>query len=229
MTNRTTDHLTLEQFVATMTERMEHIAQTLSTWAQEAPRSLSARQRHRARGGGAGGWGALDLEYRRATVPTGDADCGLVARQSVCLACGNGLAWADTPERTMWARAQLDSLWAGQIDTVLAALQPHAGTQAIDDAITYDTTHRERMDYSAYRERGLHVGSGTIESGCKQLVSARLKIAGMIWDTDGAEAVAVVRAWLKSDRWNEAMQVRLPLRRTYQRKVPEAEAVAAAA
>jgi len=139
------------------------------------------------------------------------------------------LLGADTPERTVWARAQLDALWAGQIDTVLAALQPHAGKQAIDDAITYYTTHRARMDYATYRERGLQVGSGTVESGCKQLVSARLKLAGMIWDADGAEAVAVVRAWLKSDRWDEAMRLRPPSRRTYQRKVPEAEAVAVAA
>jgi hypothetical protein len=139
------------------------------------------------------------------------------------------LPGTDTPTRAVWARAQLDALWAGQIDTVLAALQPHAGTQAIDDAIRYYTTHRARMDYAAYRERGLQVGSGTIESGCKQLVSARLKLAGMIWDADGAEAVAVVRAWLKSDRWDEAMRLRPPPRRTYQRKVSEAEAVAAAA
>jgi hypothetical protein len=30
----------------------------------------------------------------------------------------------------------------------------------------------------------------------------------MIWDAEGAEAVAVVRAWLRSGRWNEATRVR---------------------
>ncbi len=60
------------------------------------------------------------------------------------------------------------------------------------------------------------IGSGTIESTCKQLVSARLKQAGMIWDAEGAEAVAVVRAWLKSDRWNEAMRLRPVPTRGYQ-------------
>ena len=64
------------------------------------------------------------------------------------------------------------------------------------------------MDYAAYRARGLQIGSGSVESGCKQLVTARLKQAGMIWSADGAAAVATVRAWLKSDRWAEALAVR---------------------
>jgi hypothetical protein len=85
------------------------------------------------------------------------------------------------------------------------------------------------MDYPTYRARGLQIGSGTIESACKQLVSARLKLAGMIWNTAGAEAVAVVRAWLRSERWDEAMRLRPPPRRTYRRKKPAAEAEAVVA
>ena len=84
------------------------------------------------------------------------------------------------------------------------------------------------MDYPSYRARGLQIGSGTIESSCKQLVSARLKLAGMIWDTDGAEAVAVVRAWLKSNRWQEAMQLRPPPHRTYRWQAAAPEELAAA-
>src|SRR5215210_9476566 len=74
------------------------------------------------------------------------------------------------------------------------------------------------MDYAAYRARGLQIGSGSVESGCKQLVSARLKGAGMIWDASGAEQVAVVRAWLKSGRWAEAMALRAAPGRGYERK-----------
>jgi hypothetical protein len=62
------------------------------------------------------------------------------------------------------------------------------------EAISYYTTHQGRMDYPAYRVRGIQIGSRTVEISCKQLVSARLKLAGMIWDVAGAEAVAVVRA-----------------------------------
>lgn len=115
-------------------------------------------------------------------------------------------------QRKRWAKQQLDALWDGKVDQVLAALEAYGNKgEAVNDAISYYTTHRKRMDYPSYRARGLQIGSGTIESACKQLVSARLKLAGMIWDAEGAEAVAVVRAWLKSERWDEAMRLRPPL------------------
>ena len=132
--------------------------------------------------------------------------------------------------RTRWAKQQLDALWDGQVAEVLGALEPYrAKGDGVTDAVRYYTTHQARMDYPAYRARGLQIGSGTIESTCKQLVSARLKLAGMIWDSDGAEAVAVVRAWLKSDRWDEAMRLRPPPRRIYQRRTDTPSATAAAA
>ena len=73
------------------------------------------------------------------------------------------------------------------------------------------------MDYAAYRARGLQIGSGSIESACKQLVTSRLKGAGMIWDDAGAEAVATVRAYLKSERWTAAMARRPHRQRSYRR------------
>ena len=37
------------------------------------------------------------------------------------------------------------------------------------------------MDYRRYRELGLPIGSGTVESACKNVVAARLKQSGMMW------------------------------------------------
>jgi hypothetical protein len=56
----------------------------------------------------------------------------------------------------------------------------------------------------------LPVDSGTVERAWQHLVSAWLTLAGMPWDVPGAEAVAVVRAWLKSGRWNDALRLRPP-------------------
>lgn len=132
--------------------------------------------------------------------------------------------------RIPWAQQHLDMLWDGRVADVLTALEPYrAKGEGVADALSYFTTHQTRMDYPSYRARGLQVGSGTVESACKQLVSARLKLAGMIWDVAGAEAVAVVRAWLKSDRWNEAMRLRPPPRRPYRRQAAPPVAAAAAA
>ena len=132
--------------------------------------------------------------------------------------------------RVAWAQQQLAALWDGRVGTVMAALEPfRAKGDGVQAALSYDTTHQARMDYPAYRARGLQIGSGTIESACKQLVSARLKLAGMIWDADGAEAVAVVRAWQKSDRWDEAMRLRPVPQRAYRRQAAPPAASAAAA
>jgi hypothetical protein len=133
--------------------------------------------------------------------------------------------WGESsPERQIWAKAQLDLLWEGKLEQVLVELQKWLSSgEAVEAAVSYYSEHQGRMDYASYRARGLQIGSGSAESACKQLVSARLKQAGMIWDADGAEAVAVVRAWLLSERWQEAIALRGVRRRSYRRKQVEQE------
>ncbi len=128
--------------------------------------------------------------------------------------------WGETSaERGLWARAQLDLLWEGKVEQVLVELQNWLSRgEAVEAALSYYSEHRGRMDYASYREKGLQIGSGSAESACKQLVTARLKQAGMIWNPAGAEAVAMVRAWLLSERWEEALALRGVRRRSYRRK-----------
>ena len=117
-----------------------------------------------------------------------------------------------------WAKARLDELWDGKVADVLAAFRAHRSAgKPVQEAITYYTNNQARMRYPDYRARGIQVGSGTIESGCNHVIGARLKQAGMIWQLDGARAVASVRTWLKSGRWAEAMALRPPRHRAYQR------------
>ncbi len=125
--------------------------------------------------------------------------------------------WGEASEqRVRWAECQLDALWESKVKDVLVELEQwRERAEAVEAALSYYTTHQGRMDYASYRARGLQIGSGSVESACKQLVSTRLKQAGMIWDAQGAEAVAVVRAWLKSERWEEAMALRGVRKRSY--------------
>jgi hypothetical protein len=122
-----------------------------------------------------------------------------------------------TPLAKRWATRRLAELWAGQVPKVLRALGKAPQRAAVQEASTYYTYHQQRMCYADYRARGLQIGSGTMESGCKQIATARLKQAGMIWSLAGVRAVAAVRTWLKSDRWAEAMTLRPLRQRTYQR------------
>jgi hypothetical protein len=63
--------------------------------------------------------------------------------------------------------------------------------------------NQERMRYGTYLGRGYHIGSGSIESGCKRLVTRRMKESGMHWREETAEAMLAIRARLHSTGSND--------------------------
>jgi hypothetical protein len=120
-----------------------------------------------------------------------------------------------------WANKRLTELWEGKIEKVLSAFQAHLNPDREDDpaqkAVTYFQNNRHRMRYPEFRAQGYQIGSGTIESGCKRVIGARLKQAGMIWTLQGARQVIKARAMFLSNEWDDFCQRRQPLRRTYSR------------
>jgi hypothetical protein len=89
---------------------------------------------------------------------------------------------------------------------VLAALaaldvrgRPAAVREAHRQLVGYVTNQRHRMDYPEYRRRGWQIGSGPVESACKQVVGQRLKGSGMRWGESGADAVCHLRALFRSE------------------------------
>ena len=77
----------------------------------------------------------------------------------------------NTPESQAWRERVRSDLWEGRLQQVLVAFEecfghPKAGELA-RKAWTYYTNNRERMRYPEYRAKGLRIGSGTVESGCK--------------------------------------------------------------
>ena len=123
----------------------------------------------------------------------------------------------DNPLGKRWARKQLDRLWDGQTQEVIRHLRSHERHKAVTDAIRYFQNNRQRMRYPEYRAQGLQIGSGTIESGCKHVIAHRFKQAGMRWSLPRLQAVAKLRCRLKSDRWQETLDLRPPPSRAAQR------------
>lgn len=70
---------------------------------------------------------------------------------------------------------------------------------AHDDALTYFGNHFERMKYPEYLARGWQIGSGSVESACKNVVNQRLSMGGMRWGEGGGDAVAHLRALFRSE------------------------------
>jgi hypothetical protein len=89
---------------------------------------------------------------------------------------------------------------------VLAALtalevcaRPAVVREAHRQLLGYFRNQQHRMDYPEYRRRGWQIGSGPVESACKQVVGQRLKGSGMRWSADGADAVCHLRALFRSE------------------------------
>ena len=93
---------------------------------------------------------------------------------------------------------------------------------SIQGEINYFETNRGRMNYRQYREQHLPIGSGTVESACKNVVAARMKQSGMTWTLAGAQHMLQIRASLMSSRFAHDFQHSLPAR-------PEIEELPAAA
>ena len=104
------------------------------------------------------------------------------------------------------AREQCARIEAGETQLVIDGLRflrcSNADTQKkIDELSNYFTNNIKRMDYPAYRARGLRVTSGKVESANYHVTGARLKCQGMRWQEDGAAQMALLRADLFNDRW----------------------------
>jgi hypothetical protein len=117
-----------------------------------------------------------------------------------------------------WVKTQKEALWKGQIDTLVTALQALTPASAevrafVEQSIGYFEANRDRMQYEQFRAAGYPIGSGAVEGGgCKLVVGARMKQAGMRWSRKGAQAVLTLRAMLYSNRWDEVWA--RPLRAT---------------
>ena len=116
---------------------------------------------------------------------------------------GRAVHGAGTARRRAWSETVCAALREGRVDDVLAELRGHAGDQAADQCAGYVENNRSRMRYPAYRERGLLIGSGMVESSCRTLVGERLKCAGMRWSKAGANDVMALRSCVRSELYDD--------------------------
>ena len=119
---------------------------------------------------------------------------------------GNALYGEGTERAKRFASCKQDQLKAGEVSKVIAALKrlkvaDRDKQDKIRLEIGYLQENKDRMQYPTYRERGYHIGSGVVESACKQF-GARLDQAGMRWIEPGAGAIAALRALKLSGRWD---------------------------
>ena len=118
-------------------------------------------------------------------------------------------AFSSLEERQPWLEKIIESLWLGNVEFVIDACQSISKKSNLaKQAVTYFSNNIERMRYAKFRAAGYLIGSGVIESGCKQIVTRRLKLPGAQWNLDGAILIAKARCVWLSGRWQDLVSKR---------------------
>jgi hypothetical protein len=117
--------------------------------------------------------------------------------------------FSDPNERHAWLERVTEDLWHGRVEWVIQACQPLAKKSLLaKQSLTYYGNNLERMRYAQFRVHGYLIGSGVIESACKQIVTQRLKLLGAQWNLDGAILTAKARSTWLSGHWQKLVTAR---------------------
>ncbi len=116
----------------------------------------------------------------------------------------------DQAAKKLWITPLKDLLDDGDIEALvthlreIAAAHADAGlAQEILKEAEYFATNADRMRYPEFREKGLFVGSGVVEAGCKSVIGSRLKRSGMFWTVRGANAIIALRCCRINGRFED--------------------------
>jgi hypothetical protein len=121
--------------------------------------------------------------------------------------CGRVLLDEDSPLLPLWKHRMEALLMGGDIEVLLEELMDCAADverrrgrtkaealSAIDDLVRYYRANIHRMKYGLFREHGLPIGSGAVESAHKHVLQCRMKRAGQRWRLPNARRMAHLRA-----------------------------------
>jgi hypothetical protein len=117
------------------------------------------------------------------------------------------LAYKDPVERKQWLEKQKERLKEDKIENLIKDLKNIIATtsemdKALKDVIRYYQNNIKRMKYGTFLKKGYLIGSGAIESAHRNLIQQRLKRSGQRWSIEGAQNIANIRAYRKSNRWD---------------------------
>ena len=100
------------------------------------------------------------------------------------------------------------SILAGAAARVTRELNPFREQfKEAEECCRYFSNTLKRMHYDQYRNDGLQIGSGVVQSGCKQF-GARLKQTGARWLKKGANAMLALKTLVLNQRLTDFLDWR---------------------
>ncbi len=88
----------------------------------------------------------------------------------------------------------------------LGRLAQRWSLSAISEALRYFRKREPQMQYPQFQADGWPIGSGSVESGNKVVMQARLKGAGMRWLPSNVNPMLTLRTTVYNERWSEGWQ-----------------------
>lgn len=122
-------------------------------------------------------------------------------------AVANQMHGADSAAARRWVKPLLKQIRTDKVAKVIAQLDElkpalnSAAAKAATEAIEYYRNNQGRMKYVGGQRRGEPLGSGAIESTCRQM-QCRMKRCGQFWSTQGDEALLCLEIFWRNERWN---------------------------
>jgi len=133
----------------------------------------------------------------------------------------NGLFDQGSDKARAWEQAREQELKEGDVRLVIARLRKllyekrrkkkrFRGSEqehVLQRNLAYFESHQKRMDYARFRDDGLPIASGVVESACKHYVAQRCKRSGMQWNKSGLHPVLELRSALLSNEWHRVQNL----------------------
>lgn len=111
-----------------------------------------------------------------------------------------------TAEARRWVKPLLRQVREDQVAEVIRQLEDlgpclsEVQRKRASEAVEYYTNNQARMKYVEGERRGEPIGSGAIESTCRQQ-QCRMKRCGQFWSTTGDEALLDLETCWRNERW----------------------------
>jgi hypothetical protein len=121
-------------------------------------------------------------------------------------AVANQIHGANTAAARQWVKPLLKQVRRDKVAQVISTLEElkpslsPAAAEVTATTIDYYCSNQKRMKYVAGQKRGEPVGSGAIESTCRQM-QCRMKRCGQFWSTEGDEALLCLEIFWRNDYW----------------------------
>lgn len=90
-----------------------------------------------------------------------------------------------------------------ELKKILPTIKNQSIKEVVGKNINYYEPRIDQMKYNEYRKNKYPIGSGTIESACKNVIGGRFKQGGMRWAIGNSDAMLQIRCSIKSKRFYE--------------------------